>query len=68
MKVIFNKRAYEVLEEIKEWTGSSFPETLRIALALLHYSLKRRREGEGLAIIKDEEIIRELILPSREEG
>ena len=65
MNVVFNDKAYEVLSKLEKNSGKSKSEVLRNAIALLEYieDAKSRDEGVGVAIIKNNKITKEIIIP-----
>lgn len=63
MNLTFNKKAYEILKKLEEDSGIGKSEILRNAVALINYIEEKKREGYGIAIIKDGEIKQEIITP-----
>jgi len=63
MNLTFNKKAYEILKKLEEDSGIGKSEILRNAVTLISYIGEKKREGYGIAIIKDGEIKQEIIIP-----
>lgn len=63
MNLTFNKKAYEILKKLEEDSGIGKSEILRNAVTLISYIEEKKKEGYGIAIIKDGEIKQEIIIP-----
>jgi hypothetical protein len=64
MMVSFSENAYKTLEELQKATGESKAGILRTAIALLALAEeKKRKNGEGIAIVKNGKIKQEIVIP-----
>lgn len=66
IQVVFDERALEVLEQLKESTGKSMADVVRDALGFYDWARQQVEAGKSVAIVDHESNkVREFILPFR---
>lgn len=55
--------AYELLQKLAKESGKNMADILRTGLALYGLAQEEKSKGNGLAIIKDEDIKKEILIP-----
>ena len=55
--------AYELLQTVSNESGKNMADVLRTGLALYGIALEEQKEGRRLGIVKDEKVIKEIVLP-----
>lgn len=64
VQVYFDERALEIINELKEASGSqSMAEVIRDALGLYNWVLKMHNQGYSIGTIQDGDAIQEVVLP-----
>lgn len=63
MTVAFNDKASAMLGRLQKSTGKSKVEILRTALTLLDYAEEKKGCGEALALVKENKIRQEILIP-----
>jgi hypothetical protein len=55
--------AYDLLKQLSEDTGKTMAEVLRTGLALYGIAQDARKQKQGLGIVEDNKIVKEIIIP-----
>jgi hypothetical protein len=55
--------AYDLLKQLSEDTGKTMAEVLRTGLALYGIAQDAQKQKQGLAIVEDNKIIKQIIIP-----
>ena len=55
--------AYEMLQKLAEESGKNMAEVLRTGLALYGIAQDEKQKGRSLGVVKDDQVVKELILP-----
>jgi len=55
--------AYELLQRLAEESGKNMVEVLRTGLAVYGIAHDERKKGRKLAVVQDDRIIKELVIP-----
>ena len=63
MSVKLGPKTDNVLENLREETGKSKAELIRTAIALLDYTVERKKDGGRVVIVEKGKIKQEIILP-----
>lgn len=61
LNVQFNERQKKALDEMAEELGTTKAGVLKTALSLLEVAIRERKEGNRLGVIKDSQIVKEIV-------
>jgi hypothetical protein len=61
LNVQFNERQKKALDEMAEELGTTKAGVLKTALSLLEVAIRERKEGNRIGVIKDSQIVKEIV-------
>ena len=61
LNVQFNERQKKALDDMAEELGTTKAGVLKTALSLLEVVIRERKEGNRLGVIKDSQIVKEIV-------
>jgi hypothetical protein len=61
LNIQFNEKQGQALEEMAEELGTTKANVLKTALSLLQLAIREKKSGNGLGVIKEDKVVKEIV-------